>query len=61
MDIIGEEQIEESTELPIPKVDVAALIFENGDSSTLDLQHKHLTPDDVKILMKLLQNNKVTK
>jgi hypothetical protein len=64
IDIVGEEQqeetqIEESTESPRQKVDVASLISENGDSSTLNLKLKDLAADDITILMELLENNKV--
>jgi hypothetical protein len=54
-------QEEESNESPPEKIDVGALISENGDASILDLTIKGLTGDDIKILMELLRDNKVRK
>jgi hypothetical protein len=72
MYIVGQEQVqeeeqvlvqeeEESNESPPGKIDVEALISENGDGSILDLTIKGLTADDIKILMELLRDNKVRK
>ncbi|CAF3953112.1 unnamed protein product [Adineta steineri] len=53
-----EEQVEEYIEPPREKIDVEALITENGDCPTLNLMMKNLNANEAKLLMELLKNNK---
>jgi len=61
MHIIGEEQEQQLNDSSCEKVDVGALISQNGDSPTLNLIAMGLTGPDMKILADTLRNNEVTK